>query len=49
MVFEQLFTDPPPEGESAKVPPAGSHFGRYFGTLLFEGVTQVRASMFYWF
>ena len=37
MVFEQFFTDPPPEGESAKVPPAGSHFGRYFGTLLFGG------------
>ena len=28
---------PPPEGENAKVPPAGSHFGRYFGTLLFGG------------
>ena len=47
--FLNSFSPTPPEGESAKVPPAGSHFGRYFGTLLFEGVTQVRASMFYWF
>ena len=31
-VFEQFFTDPSPEGGSAKVPPAGSHFGRYFCT-----------------
>ena len=37
MVFEQFFTDPPPEGGSAKVPPAGSHFGRYFCIPLFGG------------
>ena len=37
-VFEQFFTDlPPPEGGSAKVPPAGSHFGRYFCTPLLGG------------
>ena len=34
---QKPFSPTPPEGESAKVPPAGSHFGRYFGTLLFGG------------
>ena len=39
----------PPESETAKVPPAGSHFGGYSLHSHFRGFTRVQVSMFYWF